>query len=162
MQLKAARRTALAPVILVGMLTALVGAPAARGNDSSALEEHRSLWERAAIGAYVYAYNKYCECHPETPPETYVTVRADQVVDVRHQPFGFDHYVQAEPRNFEWYWTIEQLFDLVDNALARGSVVRVEFDAALGFPTHVFIDYDENLIGDEVDVRVTKLEPLEE
>lgn len=158
MQPKAARRTAWAQVILVGVLAA----PAASANDAAALEAHRGLWEQAAIEAYVYAYNKYCECHPETPPETYVTVRADQVVDVRHQPFGFDHYVQAEPRNFQWYWTIDQLFDLVGNALSRGSVVRVEFDAELGFPTHVFIDHDENLIGDEVDVRVTKLEPLEE
>jgi len=149
-------------VIRIGVLAAVVGAPAARGDDAEALDEHRRLWQEAAIDEYVYAYNKYCECHPETPPETYVTVRGNEVIDVRHQPFGFDHYVQAEPRNFEWYWTIDQLFDLVGNALQRGSVVRAEFDATLGFPTHVFIDHDENLIGDEVDVRVTKLERLDE
>jgi len=156
---KAARRAALELVIGLG----LIGASAvARGDDAQALDAHRRLWEQAAIDAYVYAYQKYCECHPETPPETYVTVRAEKVVDVRHQPFGFDHYVQAEPRNFEWYWTIDDLFDLVGNALERGSDVRVEFDSALGFPTHVFIDHDADLIGDEVDVRVTKVERLEE
>src|SRR5690606_7894219 len=161
-RVKAVGRTALELVIRVGALAVLVGAPAARADDASALDEHRRLWQEAAIDAYVYAYNKYCECHPETPPETYVTVRGNVVVDVRHQPFGFDHYVQAEPRNFEWYWTIDQLFDLVGNALERGSVVRAEYDASIGFPTHVFIDHDEDLIGDEVDVRVTKLEPLDE
>lgn len=144
--------------------TALValGCSSAFADDAQTLDEHRSLWRQAALDEYVYAYNKYCECHPETPPETYVTVRDGEVVDVRHQPFGFDHYVQAEPRNFQWYWTIDQLFDLVGNALERGSEVRVEYDATRGFPTHVFIDHDENLIGDEVDVRVTRVEPVEE
>jgi len=156
---KAARRAALEIVAALGVLIAPF---VAYGDDRDALDEHRRLWEQASIDAYVYAYQKYCECHPETPPETYVTVRDAKVVDVRHQPFGFDHYVQAEPRNFEWYWTIDDLFDLVGNALERGSDLRVEFDAALGFPTYVFIDHDANLIGDEVDVRVTKLERLEE
>ena len=159
MTLKAARRTALELTVGLG---ALIAPLVVHGDDREALDTHRRLWEQASIGAYVYAYQKYCECHRETPPETYVTVRDAKVVDVRHQPFGFDHYVQAEPRNFEWYWTIDDLFDLVGNALERGSVVRVAFDAELGFPTQVFIDHDANLIGDEVDVRVTKLERLEE
>ncbi|HEX6992548.1 MAG TPA: DUF6174 domain-containing protein [Gammaproteobacteria bacterium] len=159
MTVKAARRAALGLVVGFGLMTA---SAVARGDDAQALETHRRLWEQAAINAYVYAYQKYCECHPETPPETYVTVRGAKVVDVRHQPYGFDHYVPAEPRNFEWYWTIDDLFDLVGHALERGSVVRVDFDSTLGFPTHVFIDHDADLIGDEVDVRVTKLERLEE
>ena len=158
----AARRARRTAVLAGAAITGLGTVYAARADDAATLSERRSAWQQASLDSYVYAYNKYCECHPETPPETYVTVRAGEVVDVRHQPFGFDHYVQAEPRNFEWYWTIDQLFDLAANALERGSDVRLEFDAQLGYPTHVFIDHDRDLIGDEVDVRVTKLEPLEE
>jgi hypothetical protein len=145
------------PIALLLML-----GTSAAADERQALDEHRELWREAGLDAYVYAYNKFCECHPETPPETYVTVRGGEVIDVRHKPFGYEHYVQAEARNFEWYWTIDQLFDLAGNALDRGSVVRLEFDATLGFPAHVFIDHDENLIGDEVDVRVTQLEPVDE
>ena len=158
----AARRPSRSAALGVVAITALGTAHVAQADDAATLREQRGVWQQAALNGYIYAYNKYCECHPETPPETYVTVRAGEVVDVRHQPFGFDHYVQAEPRNFEWYWTIDQLFDLAANALERGSDVRLEFDADLGFPRHVFIDHDQDLIGDEVDVRVTRLEPLEE
>ena len=159
-QRKASSRSAFAPSIGAVLFAMLASASAA--DEQQALEEHRALWQQAGLDAYVYAYNKFCECHPETPPETYVTVRGGEVVDVRHKPFGYEHYVQAEARNFEWYWTIDQLFDLAGNALDRGSVVRLEFDSELGFPTHVFIDHDENLIGDAVDVRVTQVRPAEE
>ncbi len=161
MIMPASLRSALAVVIRAGVLAAL-GSTATLANDAQSLERHRDLWREAAVDPYVYAYHKFCECYADTPPETHVTVRDGVVIDVRHQPFGFEHFVQAEARNFEWYWTIDQLFDLVGNALDRGAVVRVEYDAARGYPTHVFIDHDEDLIGDEVDVRVTRLERLEE
>lgn len=133
---------------------------AAGQSEAEELEKHRALWQTAGVAAYEYGYNKFCECHRETPPETLVTVRDGDVVGVRHRPFGFDHDVQAEQRNLQWYWTVEGLFDLVDAALERQAEVRTAYDATLGFPTHVYIDYDTNLIGDELDVRLTRLEPL--
>jgi hypothetical protein len=145
------------------MGAALLGSFAVAGAaEDRALAEHRRLWEAANLDAYVYAYNKYCECHAETPPETFVSVRSGEVVDVRHQPFGYDHYVQAEPRNFQWYWTVEQLFELAESAIARGSEVSVEYDGTLGYPTRLYIDHDADLIGDELDLRLTRLDPLDE
>lgn len=142
----------------------VLAAAAAHGDEGDTargeLDEHRRLWEEAAIDAYEYGYNKYCECHRETPPETRVAVRGGKVVGVRHQPFGFEHFVEAEPRNFEWYWTIDGLFALVATALERGVDFRVDYDASLGYPTHVYIDHDPSMIGEELDVRVTRLERL--
>lgn len=135
-------------------------AAAADQSEADELEQHRALWQASGLAAYEYGYNKFCECHRETPPETLVTVREGEVVGVRHRPFGFDHDVLAEERNLQWYWTVEGLFDLVDAALQREAEVRIDYDAMLGFPTHVYIDYDTNLIGDELDVRLTRLEPL--
>src|SRR5690606_25595598 len=103
--------------VLAALLLGSATAAFADGLDS--LDESRRRWQAANLDSYVYAYTKFCECHPETPPETYVTVRRGEIVDVRHKPYGFDHYVQAEPRNFEWYWTIEQLFDLVASGIER-------------------------------------------
>lgn len=130
--------------------------------DQAALDANRRLWEAAELENYVYAYNKYCDCNRETPPETYVTVRSGEIVDVRHKPHGFDHYVQAEARNLEWYWTVEQLFDLVASAIERGSELRVEYDAALGYPTRLFIDRNRDLIGEEIDLTLTHLEQLDD
>ena len=145
---------ALAALVLGGTL-------AAHADGLEAVDESRRRWQAANVDSYVYAYTKFCECHPETPPETYVTVRNGEIVDVRHKPYGFDHYVQAEPRNFEWYWTIEQLFDLVASGIERGADVRVRYDDALGYPVRLFVDRDRYLIGDEIDLELTRLDPIE-
>lgn len=151
------RRDALA---VLGAL--LVVAAAAWGDDADVLAEHRELWRNAALESYEYRYLKFCECTPETPPETRVSVRDGTVVDVRHQPHGYERLIGADPRDFQWYWTIEQLFELVDSGLERGAEVRVEYDAALGFPTRLYIDRDADRIGDEIDLRLTRVEPLAE
>lgn len=129
---------------------------AANAGDLDALARHKSQWMTAAIANYEYGYNKYCECHKERPPETLVTVGPDGVVDVRHRPVDSERIVPAEARNFSLYWTIADLFELVEKAISRDAVVRVDYDPALGYPRNIFIDYDAALIGDEVDVRITR------
>jgi hypothetical protein len=63
--------------------------------------------------------------------------------------------VPGDPARFKFYWTIDGLFDLVAAAFDRGATVRVSYDPALGFPTAIFVDYDPQFIGDEVDLRLT-------
>jgi hypothetical protein len=63
--------------------------------------------------------------------------------------------VPAAEKNFAYYWTVDGLFDLIASALGRGVQVRAAYDAELGFPREIYIDYDTNLIGDELDVRLT-------
>jgi hypothetical protein len=118
----------------------------------------RALWRAAALTNYEYGYRKYCECHPDSPPETVVTVRGGEPVGVRHRPAGSTNEVPG--RNPEVYWTIDGLFDVIDSAQRRGATVRASYDARLGFPAEVYIDYDADFIGDELDVRVTTVMPL--
>nr|MBO2513850.1 hypothetical protein [Gammaproteobacteria bacterium] len=148
---------------LAGVIASLflIGALATEADGLETLDAHRERWRAANLHSYVYAYKKFCECHPETPPETYVTVQRGAVVDVRHKPYGFDHYVQAESRNFEWYWTIDQLFDLVASGFESGADVRVRYDDELGYPARLFIDRDRNFIGDEIDLELTRVDPIE-
>ncbi len=120
----------------------------------------KRVWRSAGLTSYEYGYRKYCECHPDMPPETVVTVRGGQVVGVRHRPVGYDHEVPAEPRNFQYYWTVDGLFDLLAAAYERGAKVRAEYDTSRGFPLEIHIDYDANAIGDELDVTLTQVTPL--
>lgn len=120
----------------------------------------RARWDAADTAAYEYGYHKYCECHGDTPPETLVTVMSGTVTNVRHRPANSDRVVPAAERNFQYYWTIDGLFDLIESAAARDATVRARFDPVLGYPTSVFIDYVQNTIGDEVDVRITQLSLL--
>ena len=136
----------------------LLAAPLAA--QTGELAAARASWRQAGFDAYEYGYQKFCECHGDAPPETLVTVTAGQVTNVRHRPANSTREVPAEARNFQYYWTIDGLFDLIESALGRDATVRVRFDGALGYPTSVFIDYVESTIGDEVDVRITQLREL--
>jgi hypothetical protein len=150
------RRRAVAAAWL--SLLALASAPsfADAGSDLAA---NRARWASAAIADYEYGYNKYCECHRDTPPETIVTVHEGQVTRVRHKPVGYDREVEA-PRGLEYYWTVDGLFDLIATAIDKRAEVRASYDSELGYPTEIHVDYDRDLIGDEVDLRITRLERL--
>jgi hypothetical protein len=124
------------------------------------LDGARARWQSAALTGYEYGYHKFCECHRDSPPETVVTVRSGSVTGVRHRPVGSTVEVPAADKNLQYYWTVDGLFQLIASGLERGVQVRAVYDSALGFPREIFIDYDANLIGDELDVRLTGVTPL--
>ena len=125
------------------------------------LDGARARWQAAALAGYEYGYHKYCECHRESPPETVVTVRDDAVTGVRHRPAGSTTEVPAADKNFEYYWTVDGLFGLIASALERGVQVRAVYDVALGYPREIYIDYDADFIGDELDLRLTSVTRLD-
>lgn len=125
----------------------------------AALDGARARWQAAAITSYEYGYQKYCDCHRESPPETVVTVSGGSVTGVRHWPAGTTTEVPG--KDFEYYWTVDGLFTLIASAQARGVQVRAAYDADLGFPREIYIDYDTKLIGDELDVRLTRVTRLD-
>jgi hypothetical protein len=139
-------------------LAALAQAPRA---EAAAVDELKASWARwtaAGLASYEYGYNKYCDCHRDTPPETIVVVTAGAVERVYHLYEGSASEVPAREGSTELYWTIEDLFRLIEGALERNATVRARYDAALGYPTAVFVDYDADFIGDEIDVRLTRLD----
>jgi hypothetical protein len=142
------------------LCTAIACASVARSQDDHGsltrrLAEARDNWQRAAIADYVYGYNKFCECHAETPPETLVSVAAGIVTDVRHRMVKTGDVVPAASDNFALYWTVDDLFGLIERAAGGTATVQADFDAQNGVPQRIFIDYLPDIIGDEVDVRVT-------
>lgn len=144
-------------VALAGLSMAVT--PSAAAADA-AWQTNLERWRAANLADYEYGYQKFCECHRESPPETLVTVRSGEVVGVRHRPRGVDFEVPAEARNLEFYWTVDGLFALLESALAREAEVRVQYHATLGYPTELYIDYDRELIGDELDLKLTRVTPL--
>lgn len=144
--------------MLLGLTAGGVFASAAAADE--ALDAARARWQTASLDAYEYGYHKYCECHRESPPETVVTVRGNEVVGVRHRPVGYTEEVPADPKNLQFYWTVSGLFDLIESALERDVTVRTVYDARLGFPTELFIDYDAQFIGDELDLRLTRVDAV--
>jgi hypothetical protein len=144
------------------LITALMGLGAAA--QCVAADEDwaaaRERWRAANLAGYEYGYQKYCECHPDAPPETVVTVRSGEVVAVRHRPQGSSEEVRAEERNLQFYWTVDGLFGLLQSAIDRGVQVRAQYHETLGHPTQIYIDYDPEFIGDELDLRLTRVVAL--
>jgi hypothetical protein len=139
----------------------LVLAAASQTLADAELDRARARWQSATLASYEYGYHKFCECHRESPPETVVTVRDGSVTGVRHRPVGGATEVPAAEKNFEYYWTVDGLFALIESAQERGVQVRAAYDAELGFPREIYIDYDTNLIGDELDLRLTAVNRLD-
>ena len=125
---------------------------------AQALDQARATWERANVAEYVYGYNKFCECHAETPPETLVSVAHERVIDVRHTMVRTGDTVVADAKNFDLYWTVDDLFALLERAVRTAASVAADFDPDSGVPRSIYIDYQADLIGDEVDVRVTRFD----
>ena len=120
----------------------------------------RARWSAAAIADYEYSYRRVCECHREQPADTIVTVRAGEVVAVRYARPDYEPEVPVAAEKISWYRTIDDLFSLVETAAAAATVVRVDYNAELGYPQAIYIDYLTDLVGDEVELEVTRFTPL--
>jgi hypothetical protein len=120
----------------------------------------RALWEQAGIANYEYSYQRVCECHPDQLADTIVTVSEGRVIAVRYARDDYAQEVAVAAEKLSWYRTIEDLFALVETARTSADVVRVSFDAEHGYPARVYIDYVTDLVGDEVDLKVTRFVPL--
>jgi hypothetical protein len=147
------------PICALGVAALLAAAAPVPARADAALDAARARWHRAGLVSYEYGYHKFCECHRDSPPETVVSVQDGKVIGVRHRPVGFTNEVPAAEKNYSYYWTIDGLFDLIAAALDRHVEVRTEYDATLGYPTKIYIDYDSDLIGDELDLRLTTVTP---
>lgn len=124
------------------------------------LANSRALWDAAGINDYEYTYQRVCECHPNQMADTIVTVRAGHVVGVRYARDDYAQEVAVAAEKVSWYRTIDDVFSLVETAQASAAVVRVSFDAQHGYPASVYIDYVTDLVGDEVDLKITRFAPL--
>jgi len=143
------------------LLATLACAALAAAAQPADLKAARIAWRAAKLVDYEYGYRKFCACHPDSPPETVVTVRGGEVVGVRHRPAGSTNEVPARAGSLQYYWTIDELFELIESAQRRGAQVRANFDRERGFPTEIHIDYDRNAIGDELDVVLTTVSAVD-
>lgn len=146
--------TSLRLPIAIGGLLCLSFADA----DDTELERYRTLWSASGHQNYVYAYQKYCECHRDEPPQTFVTVTSGGIDRVHHLHADSDREVPAREGSLDLYWTIDDLFSLIAAAEERGVSHRAAYDATLGHPTFVYIDYDPAAVGEEIDIRLTSFE----
>ncbi len=123
------------------------------------LQSNREKWDSQAVSHYRFNLSIGCFCpYHEIMPLT-IEVKDGQVVsmtDVNGQT------VREEFRaNFEEAATIERLFAIVEEAASGGAdEVKVEYDAAYGFPSSISIDYIKEAMDDEISYHILNFEVL--
>lgn len=144
-------RRMLRPILALALGLVLGACPNPFGNDDEeeALEAARARWRRAAMTSYEYELILGCYCGGGGVPVV-LTVREGAVAGVR--PVDPTHPRPGEswfrPDDFH---TVDELFEILERALREDAVAyRADYHPELGYPTSASIDFERNVIDEEM------------
>ena len=140
-------------------ITTVVSTPtpeAADGLEHLKLElaKNRDLWESQKIEDYRFEYRRICFCLPEFVAPVEISVVDGMISDAVFLEDG----TAAEIPDISTYDTVEDLFDLIQDAIDRDAYsLLVIYDAEFGYPAEVSIDYDIRIADEEFGFAVANL-----
>lgn len=124
---------------------------AACSDDPDGPEDQRALWRELGIVSYEIDLAISCFC--PTPHLVTVAVENDVIVGVTDLETGD----QLDASQFARFYTVEQLFNLIERAEREADQFEVEYHGELHHPTSIDIDWIENAIDDELAVQASGL-----
>jgi hypothetical protein len=118
------------------------------------LAENREKWRSQGIDDYEFVLQRLCFCGLTNPAR--VVVRDGARLSVTDTTTG-----EPIPAQFaQYYLTVEELFDFVEDAIDRKAhSIVVEYDATYGFPASIQIDYEQNTVDEEMAFQATSFQP---
>jgi hypothetical protein len=112
-----------------------------------------SVCKDAGITDYTYRFQRLCFCSSFDP--VILDVQDGVVVSVEDATTG----VPIIPHSDDIYLTIDGIFEAIQDAEHRNAhSLTVEYHPTLGYPTAVDIDYDLQMIDDEMSLRASDLQ----
>jgi hypothetical protein len=138
-------------LVAVALLLGCADAGPHPGAVAREIDVHRALWAAARPAAYVYEVERVCFCAPAGRGPVRVVVDGANVVSRTYTDGGepVDSSLTA------FFPAVDGLFDLLDDAVARGAVrVSVTWAPEGGLPLDAFIDYSENIADEEQGFRI--------
>ncbi len=127
------------------------------GADSTraALDAARARWQAAGLDGYRFVYELSCFCPEEARGPFTITVRDGAVEEALYNGRPMN------PADERLYPSVDALFDTLAEAFDRDAeTVRVTYDAALGYPTEAYVDYEAMMADEELRFSVRDLERL--
>ena len=94
------------------------------------------------------------------PSVTIVTVHEGNIIGVRYDRENYLNEIPVSPEKYDWFRTVDDLFLLIARALEREATVRVSYEQELGYPIRVYIDYEQDMVGEELELHVLELREL--
>ncbi len=121
------------------------------------LERNRDRWTDERTAAYRYDFRMSCECIPGFAGTVEITVLDDRITALVPQ----SSQVSVPEDQWPAFETVDEMFALIERAIdERAHQFHVEYDAALGYPTQISLDFDETHVDDELSIHVSALELL--
>lgn len=128
-------------------------APTGGAERSPDLDAARERWQEAGFDAYQMTLQRSCFCPEDYRGPFEVTVRNGAVESATFNGTAVDA---------ERVLTVADLFDLLEDAYDQGAArVDVTFDDELGYPTSLYIDYNEQMADEEVGYTVSSVQVAE-
>lgn len=115
-------------------------------NEPAQLADARALWQTQGSDSYTYELTRECFC-VLSGRQVSVTVENGAVVSAEYT----DSKNPVESAQLSYLQTVPDLFDLIDDALARKvASFMASYDQIYGYPTHIEIDYSASTADDEI------------
>lgn len=134
-----------------GALLGIIACSSLLGPERDALEEARARWNVAAPAAYTFEFQRFCFCGTEFLRPVEIQVVDDEVIAAFFAEDG-----GPVTRALAEIPTIEDLFDEIQNAIdLEAHQVLADYDGELGFPTDVSIDFELQVVDEEMAFRVS-------
>ena len=151
----------MARIPLAVLVTLVASASACDGmfgpdDELQTLRDRRRQFERQVGPNYVYEYrNVRFAIGPVVEPVR-IRVRQGQIVSVESLSSG----QAVPPDNWRYFETVEGVFRAIEDAHANGAAsVQAAYDPRYGYPTNVYIDYDQRLADEEAGYQLSNLTP---
>ncbi|MEH2259130.1 DUF6174 domain-containing protein [Nostoc sp.] len=125
--------------------------------NSRRLRFNKRLWEQANIYNYRITVSNSCFCIPDARGPVVIQVRNGQTTSITSVATG----KPVNPQFFQKYDTIPELFNVIQDAINRKAFnLDVEYNAKLGYPTKINIDYNSQIADEEIFLTIENFQEL--
>ena len=132
-----------------GLLLAAACGDATRPDALGGFELNHAKWLDKGPASYAYEFRRSCFCLPAAVEPVRITVANGQVQGVVSVTTG-DPIAPTDVDRF-FRITIDSLFGRLAAAIREGADdIDVTYDAVLGYPRQIYIDYDFGFADDEL------------
>ena len=131
-----------------------VGCESLLGPEQDALAAARARWAATNADNYVFEFRRSCFCAPDFVRPVRIEVLDGVVSSAVY--VDTEEPISPPPTSVP---TIDDLFDEIQDAVdGMAFSIVADYDADMGYPTSVSIDYIENAIDDEMAFTVSSFE----
>ncbi len=123
---------------------------------SDALERNRDRWANEQVDTYRYTLSTSCECVAASFGPVSIEASHEQITSIIPLREG-----EEGPEEQWWsaFVTVHDMFELIESAIdQRAHQFEVRYDPALGHPTLISLDLNEQYVDDELVIQVSDLE----